>query len=125
MPLPNFKLIQQTLIVSYHAVFLHQLCVHSVWPRKNNFICPHTLTPLHSTLLKLAPRLELWIFACLLPQLSFNRETLILGKNGRKEIGKSFPTNFKSNFLTFRIYTKCKEIRKARWRFYECLCSAL
>jgi len=39
--LPNFKKIQQNLTV-HHALFLHQLCVPSVWPEKNKIpVCPH------------------------------------------------------------------------------------
>jgi len=61
--LPNFKQIQWNPTV-YHAVFLYELRVHSIWPTKTKFMFAHTNT---TTLL-----LQLQIFTCLLLQLSFN-----------------------------------------------------
>ena len=48
----NFKQNQQNLTV-YHIVFLHQPCVHSIWPKKPKLLFEHTIT---ITLLKLSPR---------------------------------------------------------------------
>jgi len=61
MVILNFKQVQRNPTV-FNAVFLHQLCIHSVFNPRKQYSFAYTNI---ATLLKLAPRALDWIFTCL------------------------------------------------------------